>query len=213
MTKQNLSSPRARPGLIRSVLLGLCLLGVVGGVTISLSEAKTDTANQLKKPAPAAVNAMANLVAPPAPGSFAVAESDAAPLRVADLSAFARPQDCVARLNTFLSPIFVNFDRGSADISTQNVDLLTRISEEITACEDAYVMVGGHADGSGEDDINLALSWERADRALNILLSLGVDPQAVEAIGYGARAPLAQGSVDDEDSGDRRVDFRVVRRP
>jgi len=118
--------------------------------------------------------------------------------------------DCVTRLDTYLAPLFVQFDLGSTVITPENAELLSRISDKIITCEDAYVMVAGHADTSGDDATNMALSWERADRTLNRLVALGVNPDAVEAVGFGARAPLSQGSSE-EDGVDRRVDFRVLR--
>ena len=188
---------------------------LASGVAVKLGVAQTDESAQASEQSATTLQAMAQLAAPAPPGSFAVAENDARPLPSPVLvsgTALGGLPDCVARLNRFLSPVSVTFDMGSADISTQNVEMLSRISEEIIACDRAYVMVAGHADGSGEDAVNLALSWERADRTLNRLLSLGVDPQAIEAIGFGARMPLSQGS-DEEGIDDRRVDFRVMRRP
>lgn len=119
--------------------------------------------------------------------------------------------DCVARLDNLLSPLFVAFDLGSTDINAENAELLARISQRIIACDNAYIMVAGHADSSGDDITNMALSWERADQTLDRLVALGVDPQSVEAIGFGARAPLSQGS-NEEESADRRVEFRVLRK-
>ena len=119
-------------------------------------------------------------------------------------------EDCVTKLDSYLAPLFVQFDLGSTLITPENAQLLARISDRIITCEDAYVMVAGHADSSGDDSTNITLSWERADRTLNRLVELGVNPNAVEAVGFGARAPLSQGSVA-EDGADRRVDFRVLR--
>ena len=137
---------------------------------------------------------------------LASAAESSSPQTAATLSAQA---DCVERLDSHLAPLFVQFDLGSTVITPENAELLSRISDKIITCADAYVMVAGHADSSGDDATNMALSWERADRTVNRLVALGVNPDAVEAVGFGARAPLSQGSSED-DGIDRRVDFRVL---
>ena len=206
---------QGRPGTIRAVVagVGIVLLGVVTVSGLRMATAENDT--QTAQTASTDAYAMAQLVAPPAPDTFGVTAQTPlqaeTPLVLATGTTPSEP-DCVKKLEQSLAPVAVSFDQGSSDVDAQNAALLSRISEEIMDCDAAYVMVAGHADGSGEDAVNLALSWERADRTLNTLLMLGVDPFAVEAMGFGARAPLSQGS-DEEDTADRRVDFRVMRKP
>lgn len=167
---------------------------------------------------------MPPLVAPAPPQAYAVAEhSQLSPqhrLAAAILAAMekdaqtAEPPpaiDCADALDDYLSGIQVRFDVGSTRIRPENTDLLEQISDRIMACPTAFVQVAGHADSSGDDATNLALSWDRADMTLNRLLTLGVDPQAAEAIGFGARRPLAEGDAE-EDAANRRVAFRVLRR-
>lgn len=214
--RANTSLRQGRPGTVRAVIAGVGVL-LLGAATISglrMAEAQDGSQTAQSTPTDAAVYAMAQLVAPPSSGTFGVADQADIPdeaITLASSTTTSKP-DCVKQLEQFLTPIFVNFEAGSAGIGPQNISLLSRISEKIMACDAAYVMVAGHADGSGDDAVNLALSWERADRTLNSLLMLGVDPFAVEALGFGARAPLSQGS-DEEGNADRRVDFRVMRKP
>ncbi|MEP5728947.1 MAG: OmpA family protein [Sulfitobacter sp.] len=120
--------------------------------------------------------------------------------------------DCVAKLDQLLAPLYVQFAPGSTTLSAGGSELLARISDDIILCKDAYIMVAGHTDSSGDDATNLAISWERADQALNRLIALGVDPLAAESVGFGARVPRAQGSATEAGETDRRVDFRVLRR-
>jgi outer membrane protein OmpA-like peptidoglycan-associated protein len=139
-----------------------------------------------------------------------VAEQAATAPQAPPLSARSAQADCVTALDSFLAPVILRFELGSTAITPQEADRLAQISDRIITCPQAYVLVAGHSDSSGDDATNMALSWERADRALNHLVALGVNPKAVEAVGFGARAPISEGS-DDEDAADRRVDFRVLR--
>lgn len=209
------ASRHGRPGTIRAIAGGVAVV-LLGVATLTSLRTPPDEDRperaQAQTQAPAkpdlALLAMARLAAPPAPGSFSIGDlpEPAAPVLASS------GEDCVKTLAQVLSDTIVRFEEDSAALTAAHIDLMTEVGDLIMGCDAAYVVVGGHADGSGDDAINLALSWERADRTLNHLLLLGVDPFAVEAVGYGARAPLSQGS-DEEDGSDRRVDFKVMRKP
>lgn len=169
---------------------------------------KPEPVEQATAPAPATqAYAAAELVAPPAPGSFAVAPQTVTPTDPVDQVATF---DCVAKLRQDLALIRLGFDKGNTTVTADHLPLLTQLSARIIDCENAYVMVAGHADGLGSDEGNMARSWARADHTLNQLVAFGVDPSVVEAVGYGATTPLSQGS-DEEDPADRRVEFHVFR--
>lgn len=183
-------------------------LGVVALVSFGALGLAAD-----ETPAPdTAQQTLTSLIAPPSPGSHAVAggPGDEAPL--AEETPFAAAaSDCVARLDAHLAPLYLPFDRGATQLRADLAPLLSHIAALVAACEDAQLMIAGHADADGDDQTNLALSWDRADETLNLLVGLGVDPAALEAVGYGARVPVAQGS-DDDAAANRRVEFRVLRR-
>lgn len=185
-------------------IAGAAVLAVAGIGSMGIETGDTELA---ALPPKTDAYAAAELTAPPAPGSFAVADlaiESAAPLEMLVTA------DCVTRLQETVAPLRLSFAQGSTTVSTDQVEILSRLGTQISECTEAYVMVAGHADGDGPDETNMALSWARADDALNTLVSFGVDPGAVEAIGYGATTPLAQGS-DEEDPADRRVEFHVFQ--
>lgn len=165
----------------------------IGALSLSADEPHGPNTRQTK--------ALASLTAPALPGSFAVA-------------AHSTPnagRSCVQDLDHQIRPLSVSFSQGSTAISTDDGPLLRHIAALISNCDEAHVQVAGHADGTGDDRTNIALSWERADEALAALVMLGVDPASLEAIGYGARVPLSQGS-NEGSAANRRVDFRVMRK-
>ncbi|MCX7558541.1 OmpA family protein [Sulfitobacter sp. F26204] len=214
------SAPRqGRPGTIRAIIAGvgamLLAVAMISGLRLA---AQDGSEIQQTATSAATARAMAQLVAPPPPATFGLSDNSLSHSEPPDGTVVftarkTTPEpDCVNGLEQFLRPVSIAFEQRSSEVEAQNAALLSRISEAIMECDAAYVMVAGHADSSGEDSVNLALSWERADRTLDTLLMLGVDPSSVEAIGLGAREPLSQGS-DEEDNADRRVDFRVMRKP
>ena len=118
--------------------------------------------------------------------------------------------DCVTALSAAFSGVMFNFDPGSAEIRPQDYDLLVSVGRQTAACPEARVLVAGHSDSSGSDALNLQLSWQRADSAVQVLDKLGIDVSQFETVGFGARAPLTQGSSTDEEV-NRRIELRVLR--
>lgn len=227
LAQRALQAERARSVLI-ALTAGASVAFICGVVTLSL------IAGAAPKPENVAdmtvAEAMGALHGPRPAGVFAIAdhpfETDSDQLTLAANDPFLtapstlspatvqqllHPADCVTELERYLAPLFVQFDLGSTNLPAQSSQLLSQISDEIIICQDAFVMVAGHADSSGEDAINMALSQQRADSTLDRLIAMGVNPNAVESVGFGAQQPLSQGSDDEEDR-DRRVEFRVIRR-
>lgn len=144
------------------------------------------------------------------PVSLPVAEPAKVVQVAAPVAVLVAEPDCVDGLQTYLSPLFVQFDISGADVPASAVPLLSDISSRIAACNTAFVQIAGHSDSTGDDATNLALSWDRADNILEVMVEMGVQASALETFGYGARAPLSQGSAAD-DPINRRVEFRVSR--
>lgn len=71
------------------------------------------------------------------------------------------------------------------------------------------VTIVGHADATGKDTSNLALSVGRAEVVRSMLRARGVDPAVLAVRGAGPLEPLRPGASEDELSMNRRVSFAV----
>ena len=71
------------------------------------------------------------------------------------------------------------------------------------------VTIVGHADATGKDTSNLALSIGRAEVVRSMLRARGVDPGLLTVRGAGPLEPLRPGASEDEMSMNRRVSFGV----
>lgn len=118
--------------------------------------------------------------------------------------------DCLATLAETLAGFKLNFDAGSAQVRAGDYDALVEIGTQADACPGARILVAGHSDSSGSDFLNMQLSWERAEQTTAILDKLGFDVTRFETVGFGARAPLTQGSSTDEEI-NRRVELHVIK--
>ena len=71
------------------------------------------------------------------------------------------------------------------------------------------VTIVGHADATGKDTANLALSLGRAEVVRSMLRARGIDPTLLSVRGAGPLEPLRPGASADELSMNRRVSFVV----
>jgi OOP family OmpA-OmpF porin len=84
---------------------------------------------------------------------------------------------------------------------------LERVAREMRVI--ARVMITGHADSTGKDTPNLALSTGRAEVVRSMLKARGVDPDLLEVRGAGPLEPLKPETTDEDRSFNRRVSFTV----
>lgn len=113
-------------------------------------------------------------------------------------------------------PVRILFTTSGAELSAENRALLDQAVETLRARDNIQkVKIEGHTDTRGGDSENSELSRERAQAVLDYLVSKGVPPRMLEAVGHGATQPLVvEGAHEENRLQNRRVEFRVlVRRP
>lgn len=111
-----------------------------------------------------------------------------------------------------LENIYYDFDKW--DIRPDAEPTLNRLAEVLRQNPGIRIQLGSHTDCRGNDNYNQTLSQRRAESAVNYLISKGIDPGRLSAVGYGESQPAADCAcarcTEIEHQTNRRTTFKVV---
>ena len=108
-----------------------------------------------------------------------------------------------------LDELSVKFGSDSFEIDPTFEEQLAEAFRIIEANSTAKIIIEGHADSTGNDQINLPLSELRASQVLDYLIQAGSSPDRLSIVGYGSSQPLGDNNTSDGRAQNRRVDFAV----
>lgn len=98
---------------------------------------------------------------------------------------------------------------GSAEV-TPELEALLQVGAGILLRNPTLSMViEGHTDSTGSNELNQRLSEARAENAAAFLVDLGIDPARLEAVGFGETQPIADNGTAEGRAQNRRVEFRL----
>jgi outer membrane protein OmpA-like peptidoglycan-associated protein/tetratricopeptide (TPR) repeat protein len=110
-----------------------------------------------------------------------------------------------------LENIYYDYDKW--DIRKDAEPSLDRLAGMLRQNADIKIQLGSHTDCRGNDAYNLALSQKRAQSAVNYLISKGIDPSRLTAVGYGETSPAASCAcarcTEAEHQLNRRTTFKI----
>lgn len=106
----------------------------------------------------------------------------------------------------------VYFRLNSAELRPQHALALDAAARAAKSCSGATLIISGHTDGSGADDINQRLAEERAETVRAALVERGVDASQLEVLAYAARRPSRGVLLRTPYAPDRRVEFGFAAR-
>lgn len=111
-----------------------------------------------------------------------------------------------------LENIYYDYDKW--DIRPDAEPTLNRLADVLRQNPKIRIQLGSHTDCRGNDSYNQTLSQRRAESAVNYLISKGIDPERLSAIGYGESQPAASCAcarcTESEHQTNRRTTFKVV---
>ena len=109
------------------------------------------------------------------------------------------------------------YEYRSAEINEDAAKELNKLVLILKKNKDIGVQLSSHTDSKGSDSYNLELSQKRAEKALEYVVSKGIDRTRITANGYGETQPVAPNELPngkDNPEGrakNRRTEFKVVK--
>ncbi|MEM6371582.1 MAG: OmpA family protein [Pseudomonadota bacterium] len=163
-------------------------------------------------PAPATPTKAVAAVAPePEPVPVKVAAETYTPLRLGAEHRYRVPS-CVDYLDTMVKITTVRFPLGSDDPSDTDMIRARNIATAVETCDEVKVIVEGHSDRRGNEQLNMELSWFRAQSVIDQLQREGFDISAMQPRGFGATRPINLSGTISGEAVNRRVQFTLAPR-
>ncbi|NOZ87008.1 MAG: OmpA family protein [Deltaproteobacteria bacterium] len=105
----------------------------------------------------------------------------------------------------------IYFARNRAKIRRRSHSILNQVALVLKAHpEIKKIRIEGHTDNSGKRSWNLKLSKWRAAEVMKYLAKRGVQPDRMEAVGFGPDKPIASNRTRRGRAANRRVEFRIL---
>jgi len=151
----------------------------------------------------------------PAPFTLVVADVDTegVPLAIPELAGLnlseASAQTCQTAFTQLMRTNVIEFDTGSATISSASKALLDNLATVARRCDRYAIKISGFTDNVGDASANVALSKARAEAVKGYLAGQGVAGDRLAAEGFGQARPRAPNTTPANRARNRRIEFNV----
>ena len=104
----------------------------------------------------------------------------------------------------------VQFDTGKATIKQKYHHDIQRISDFMSKYPSTSAVIEGHTDHVGKEEVNVKLSYRRADTIRAYLVEKeGIERSRIRAIGYDYQKPIASNKTAEGRQKNRRVEIHI----
>ncbi|KXB97401.1 MAG: hypothetical protein AA908_06985 [Chlorobi bacterium NICIL-2] len=111
-----------------------------------------------------------------------------------------------------ISLLHVYFNPGSTVPTPSSQSTLDTIVAFMRSHPTMVIEVRGHSDSTGSEDYNLRLSERRANAIRAALIRRGIEPDRIQAKGFGSSQPIADNGTRNGRALNRRTEFVVLRK-
>lgn len=106
----------------------------------------------------------------------------------------------------------LSFDINRSTLKDEHMPLLAKVEEIIRMFPNAFLMIEGHTDASGNGAANVLLSEKRAFAVMQyIRQSMLLTADKIQSMGYGMDKPIASNQTEEGRSKNRRIDIIIMR--
>jgi outer membrane protein OmpA-like peptidoglycan-associated protein len=115
----------------------------------------------------------------------------------------------IAKLNQYGKTIL--FDSGKSTFKKQTLPVLSTITAILKEYPTAKFMVEGHTDSDGSNELNQALSENRAAAVKNNLVENGIAADRLNSTGFGETKPIDTNKTAKGKANNRRVEVSLIK--
>ncbi len=109
-----------------------------------------------------------------------------------------------------LENIFFEFNK--TDLLPVSYAELDKVASFMLENNIRKIEISGHTDSEGSEAYNQRLSEGRARAVVQYLISKGIDPMRMDAVGYGESRPIDTNFTEEGRAQNRRVEFTLIKR-
>lgn len=131
-------------------------------------------------------------------------EAEALRRQIAELNAKQTERGLIVTLGDVL------FETGKSDLKSSASANLSKLAGFLNQQPERALVIEGHTDSVGSDSYNQELSQRRADSVKAFLISAGVAPNRVTAVGKGESLPVASNDSSSGRQMNRRVEIVIA---
>jgi outer membrane protein OmpA-like peptidoglycan-associated protein len=148
----------------------------------------------------------------PKPAPVAAAPAKPAPAKVAPAPAVPKPAAVPPKPKKIIILEGANFGFDSAELTPQTRAVLDGQIAILEKEPDIKVEIAGYTDSIGTEEYNKGLSEKRAAAVKEYLISQGITPDRLEAVGYGKSRPIDTNWTAEGRAKNRRVELNILKR-
>jgi len=115
------------------------------------------------------------------------------------------PEELLSLASRELRPIYFDYDK--SEIKPEAREILNQNAAFLREHPNIDLLVEGHCDERGTNEYNLALGQRRADRAMEFLINLGIEPSRIITKSWGEERPADLGHDESAWRWNRRAEF------
>jgi OOP family OmpA-OmpF porin len=104
----------------------------------------------------------------------------------------------------------VHFATNKSTIYPDSFPMLAEVAEVLTSRPEIKVRIEGHTDSRGTLKHNMTLSDSRAESVRQFLVAHGVEPERMEARGFGPTQPIDDNRTSRGRENNRRSEFIIT---
>ena len=126
-----------------------------------------------------------------------------------DLAEALDAQTCQQRMADIASTRPILFETGSASPKLDSYPVLNDLAAAAYQCPQTRLVIGGHTDNSGDQQLNRRLSQARADAVQRFFNLAGIDAERMQTVAHGDSQPVASNDTPEGRAANRRITFDV----